>query len=117
MGTSEENRNQMLSILAEVDAARLLEGTLQAEKTRLEDQIKTANDELITCENNISQCHDNMLALRRQMDELKDVIFHREDEAPPIIDESHIPTEGGSPESEARRLWRAEAKRVKLGAA
>jgi hypothetical protein len=116
MSTSEENRNQMLSILAAVDELRLKEAALQSDKTRLEDQIKAANDELTTCEANIEQCHEDGLALRRQMEDLKNVIFARpEIEETITVDEAHIPTDGSVPstESEGQRLWRDRQRHLK----
>jgi peptidoglycan hydrolase CwlO-like protein len=116
MTTSEENRNTMLSILAAVDELRLKEAALQSDKTRLEDQIKAANDELATCRANIEQCHEDSLALRRQMENLKDVIFARPEVEETIVeDAAHIVTDGsiGQKDNPAKSAWDARAKHLK----
>jgi peptidoglycan hydrolase CwlO-like protein len=114
--TSEESRNTMLSILAAVDELRLKEAALQSDKTRLEDQIKAANDELATCRANIEQCHEDSLALRRQMENLKDVIFARPEVEESIVEDNvHMVTDGSVPssESEGKRLWNERQKSLR----
>jgi hypothetical protein len=115
MSTSDENKNTMLSILAAVDELRLKEAALQSDKTRLEDQIKVANDELTVCHNNIEQCHEDALALKRQMNDLKDTIFARpETEETIVVDTAHDPSaDAPSSESERQRAWKTRQKQLR----
>jgi hypothetical protein len=74
------------------------------------------------CEIEVSRCNDeldeireNALRLKREMDNLRDELFGREEEEAIIIDDAHVVTdgEGSQTGSEAKLAWDARAKHLK----
>jgi chromosome segregation ATPase len=114
---SNEYKDRMLSLLTQVDDVKAKESAFQDERKRHFEQIAKSEEDLKRTEDDIAQMRDEEARLKRELTDLRDEIFARpEDEAAPIMDESHIPTSEGSQESEARRLWRAQAKLVRASA-
>ena len=110
---SNEYKDRMLQLLTQVDDVKAKDGALQLERKRHLDQIAQSEMDLKRTEDDIAQGREDALLLRRQMDDLKNEIFHREDdEEVPVIDNSHIPNEDGSPESERHRIWRDREKHL-----
>jgi chromosome segregation ATPase len=111
---SNEYKDRMLQLLTQVDDVKAKDGALQLERKRHQDQIAQSEADLQRTEDDIGQCREDALSLRRQMDDLKNEIFHREDdEEPPVVDNSHIPTEDGSPEQERHRVWKDQERYLK----
>jgi hypothetical protein len=108
---SNEYKDRMLQLLTQVDDVKAKDGALQLERKRHLDQIAQSETDLRRTEDDIAKCREEALSLRRQMDDLKNEIFAREDvEEVPIVDNSHMVTEDGSPEQERHRVWKDREK-------
>ena len=112
---SNEYKDSMLQLLTQVDDVKATEAALQSERKRHREQIAKSQGDLSRTENEIERCRENAMALRRQMDDLKNEIFRREEDEEAItLDPSHTPTEeGASTEFEGHKLWKARAQHLK----
>ena len=109
---------QTTSLLTQVDDVNAKESAFQDERKRHLEQIAKSEADLQRTEADIAQMRDEELRLKRELTDLRDEIFARpEDEAPPVLDEAHVPGDGSHPsvETEAKRLWKAQAKLVHGG--
>lgn len=108
-------KETMLQLLTEVDNVKAREVALQSEKARHEAQITQSSADLERTNDDLEKCREDALALRKQMDVLKNEIFARPDDAEaPVMDDVHTPTDGApKPESEAKRAWREQAKLIR----
>jgi hypothetical protein len=68
---SNEFKDKMLQLLTQVDDVKATEPALQTERKLHQDQIAKSEADLKRTENDIEQCRENALALRRQMDDLR----------------------------------------------
>jgi hypothetical protein len=110
-----EYKDKMLQLLTAVDDVQAKDSALQAERKRHLDQIAQSEGDLKRTEDDIAQCREDALALRRQMDDLKNEIFARPESGETIIvDEAHIPTEdGASSEGERHKSWKERQKALR----
>jgi hypothetical protein len=83
--TNDEVREKLIKILNDVDELHQKEAQLQSEKERLKEQVKKAEDDLLTCDASIKECRDKELLLEGQMDEIHKQLFDRSEETAPII--------------------------------
>ena len=112
---SNEFKDKMLQLLTQVDDVKATEAALHTERKLHQDQIAKSEADLKRTEIDIEQCRENALALRRQMDDLKNEIFARpEDEETIAVDETHVPTEGEhASESERQRAWKNRQRQLR----
>jgi hypothetical protein len=115
---SNEFKDKMLQLLTAVDDVQAKESALQAERKRHLDQIAQSEGDLKRTEDDIAQCREDALVLRRQMDDLKNAIFARpesEGEETIVEDAAHVVTDGANPssESERQRAWRDRQKALR----
>jgi hypothetical protein len=109
---SEEIKDQMLKLLADVDELKAKEAQLQIEKQGHIDQIAKSEEFLRQCEAAITECHDNGKLYKKQMDDYRDQIFGVEEATGTAANTEEDNDQGK--ESSAKRLWNQEAKRHKL---
>jgi erythromycin esterase-like protein len=111
---SNEFKDKMLLLLTQVDDVKATEAALQTERKRHQDQIAQSDSDLKRTEDDIAQCHENALALRRQMDDLKNAIFARPDEEVIVMDETNTPTDGEhASESERHKSWKDRQRHLR----
>jgi peptidoglycan hydrolase CwlO-like protein len=113
---SNEFKDKMLQLLTQVDDVKATEAALQSERKRHQDQIAQSEADLKRTEDEIAQCRETALGLRRQMDDFKDEIFARQDEEVTLADDGPRTTEaddGLSPASAAKKLWDERARHLK----
>jgi chromosome segregation ATPase len=112
---SNEYKDQMLQLLTAVDDVKAMEAALQTERKRHQDQIAQSEAELKRTEDDIAQCRETALSLRRQMDDLKNEIFARPEDEIIVEDTAHVVTDGSAPssESEGRRMWKERQKQLR----
>jgi predicted nucleic acid-binding Zn-ribbon protein len=112
---SNEFKDEMLQLLTQVDDVKATEAALHTERKLHQDQIAKSEADLKRTENDIEQCRENALALRRQMDDLKNEIFARpEDEETIAVDETHVPIEGEhASEGERQRAWKNRQRQLR----
>ena len=112
---SNEFKDRMLQLLTAVDEVQAKEAALQTEKARHQAQIAQSEADLRRTEDEIEQCREGALALRRQMDDLKNEIFARPEEEVITIDEAHIPGDGEkhSTKSEGHKLWKDRQRQLR----
>jgi hypothetical protein len=104
-----EIHDKLIALLAEVDELKNREAQVKLEKSRHLDLITQSENEVSRCDDGLGEIRENQLRLRREMDGLRDELFHREDEVIET-DESHVPTEDGAPaETGAKRAWNERA--------
>ena len=112
---SNEFKDRMLQLLTAVDDVQAQEAALQSERKRHQEQIAKSEEDLRRTENDIEQCREAALGLRRQMDDLKNEIFARPEEETIIVDDLHVVTDGEnvSTESERKKIWDERAKHLR----
>jgi hypothetical protein len=110
-----EIHDKLIALLAEVDELKGKEAQVKSEKTRHLEQIAQSEGETQRCDNELGDIRENQLRLKREMDALRDELFHREEEEAVIVDDAHVVTDGetASIESEAKKAWDARAKHLK----
>jgi hypothetical protein len=113
----DEIREKLLTILNEVDALKAKDGALQAEKQRHIDQIQQSENDLKRTNDDLEECRENSLRLKRQMDDLKNELFARPEDAEEVIieDNAHMPTDGSETQKDntAEKMWDARVKHLK----
>jgi septal ring factor EnvC (AmiA/AmiB activator) len=110
---SNEYKDRMLQLLTAVDDVKATEAALQAERKRHQDQMAQSDAALRRTEDDIANCRENEARLKRELTDLRDEIFHREEEVIET-DGAHIPTEDGAPtETEAKRAWNERAAHLR----
>jgi hypothetical protein len=115
--TKDEVRERLVKILNDVDEVHQKEGQHQSEKERLKEQIKKAEDDLLTFDASIKECRDNELLLKGQMDEIHKQLFDRPEETAPAIQGETSNDEGDiAAPSLAKRKWDEEVKRRRMSA-
>jgi uncharacterized coiled-coil DUF342 family protein len=107
---SVEIHDKMIKLLAEVDELKAKETALQAEKQRHIDQIAQSESDLAKCNEAIEECHACGKQLKSQMDSYRDELFGAEEATAPTTDGEE--GQGQDRESEAKKLWRAQARLV-----
>jgi uncharacterized coiled-coil DUF342 family protein len=111
---SKEIHDKLVALLAEVDELKTKEAQLKAEKTRHLEQIAQSESETQRCDNELNDIRENQLRLKHEMGALRDELFHREEDDAPVVDEAHVPNEGGaSAESQAKRSWNERAAHLR----
>jgi hypothetical protein len=117
MAENDEVREKLVKILNDVDEVHQKEAQLQSEKERLKEQIKKAEDDLLTCGASIKECRDNELLLKGRMDEIQKQRFDRPEETAPMIqgETSNDERDTAAP-SLAKRKWDEEVKRRRMSA-
>jgi chromosome segregation ATPase len=105
-----EIHDKMIKLLAEVDELKTKEVALQAEKQRHADQIAQSESDLAKCNEAIEECHAHGKQLKSQMDMYRDELFGPEEASAPATDGEE--GQGPDRESEAKKLWRAQARLV-----
>jgi len=111
---SVEIHDALIALLAEVAALKEREGALRSEKTRHQEAIATAENEVSRIVEELDQIREAQLKAKRSMDGLRDDLFRHEDEEVIAVDESHIPTEDGAPvETGAHRAWKERAAHLR----
>jgi hypothetical protein len=100
---SEEMKTKMLQLLTQVDDVKAQEAALQTERKLHQEQIAKSETDLQRTDNDIEECRENALALRRQMEDLKNEIFARPDEEE-VIEEDKALDHG---QSALPSWWRA----------
>jgi hypothetical protein len=110
-----EIHDKLIALLAEVDELKGKETQLKSEKTRHLEQIALSEGEVARCNGELDEIRESQLRLKREMDNLRDELFAREEEEAIIVDDAHVVTDGGSSQtdSEAKRAWDARAKHLK----
>jgi uncharacterized coiled-coil DUF342 family protein len=81
---SVEIHDKLIALLSEVDSFKTREGELKAERQRHQEQIAASESEVRRCDGELGDIRENQLSLRREMDDLKEDLFRRDDE-----EESH----------------------------
>jgi hypothetical protein len=78
-------------------------------------QIAKSEAELRRTEDEIEQCRESALGLRRQMDDLKNEIFARPEEEVIAADEAHVVTDGENPsvETDGKRAWKERQRQLR----
>jgi len=107
---SDEIREKINSLLTEVGELHEKEKALQAEKQRHTDQIVQSESDLAKCSEAIEECRAHGKQLKNQMDLYRDELFGREEVSAPATDGEE--DQGPDRESEAKKLWRAQARLV-----
>jgi erythromycin esterase-like protein len=107
---SNEFKDKMLQLLTAVDDVQAKEAALQSERKRHQEQITQSEGDLKRTEDDIGQCRESALALRRQMDDLKNEIFARPEDENIVADEAHVATEDGASEGERHKSWKDRQK-------
>jgi hypothetical protein len=112
---SVEIHDKLIKLLADVEELKQKETGTKAEKQRHLELMAIADDSVHKCDDELNDIHENQLRLRREMETLKDDLFRREDEPAPVLDETHVVTDGSAPssESEGRKMWKEQAARLK----
>jgi chromosome segregation ATPase len=109
-----EIHDKLIALLAEVDELKGKEAQVKSEKTRHLEQIAQSEGETQRCDNELGDIRENQLRLKREMDALRDELFHRDEDDAPVVDEAHVPTEdGASAESQAKRSWNERAAHLR----
>lgn len=108
-----EIQDKLIALLAEVEELKSNEAQLKSEKTRHLEQIAQSEGEVSRCNNELSDIRENQLRLKREMDNLRDELFAREQEEAIIVDEAHVVT-GSTPttETDAKRAWNERQKHL-----
>jgi hypothetical protein len=111
-----EIHDKLIKLLAEVDELKQKKATLQADKTRHLDLIHQSEEAVRLCDEEITKVNESQSRLKGEMNELRDELFGRSQEAaPPVsVDDDTDPQDR---DTEARKAWRNYAKVVKGGAA
>jgi predicted nuclease with TOPRIM domain len=107
---SVEIHDKMIKLLAEVDELKVKEAALQGEKQRHIDQIAQSETDLAKSNEAIEECHAHSKQLKGRMDMYRDELFGAEEASAPATDGEEDP--GPDRESEAKKLWRAQARLV-----
>jgi predicted nuclease with TOPRIM domain len=107
---SAEIREKINSLLTEVGELHEKENALQAEKQRHTDQIAQSESDSAKCSEAIEECHAHGKQLKSQMDMYRDELFGAEEASVPTADGEE--GQGPDRESEAKKLWRAQARLV-----
>jgi predicted nuclease with TOPRIM domain len=110
-----EIHDKLIALLADVEELKGKEAGLKTEKTRHLEQIGLSEGEVSRCNDELSDIRENQLRLKREMDNLRDELFARDEEEAIIVDETHVVTDGenSQTDSEAKRAWDARAKHLK----
>jgi hypothetical protein len=112
---SDDIRDQMLAILAQVNELREHEAQLVDEKESHRDQAKKSEEEFIRCENEIKELREQEVSLKAKMAEINGQLFFREEEKEVIEkDNVHVPYDGeGQRDTGARQAWQERAQLLK----
>jgi hypothetical protein len=113
---SVEIHDKLIAILTEVDELKGKESGLKAEKLRHQELIAQSEGEMARCNTEIDDIRENQLRLRREMDNLKNELFKREEDEEVIeIDNSHVVTDGSAPstESERHHAWKDRQRQLR----
>jgi chromosome segregation ATPase len=110
-----EIHDKLIALLAEVDELKDRWAQLKLEKSRHLDLIEQSEREVSRCNDELGEIRENQLRLKREMDDLRDELFAREEEEAIIVDEAHVVTDGenSQTDSEAKRAWDARVKQLK----
>ncbi len=108
-----EFKDRMLQLLTAVDDVKASEAAFQTERKRHQDQIAQSEADLRRTEDDIAKCREDESRLKRELTDLRDEIFRREEEEVIETDEAHVPTEGTSPESAAKKAWNDRAAHIR----
>ena len=76
--------------------------------------MSKSEGEVSRCNDELSDIRENQLRLKREMDNLRDELFAREEEEALVVDVAHA-TDGdySQTNSEGKRAWDARAKHLK----
>jgi hypothetical protein len=112
---SDDIRDQMLDILAQVNELREHEAQLVDEKESHREQAKKSEEEFIRCEGEIKELREQEISLKARMVEINGQLFFREEEKEVIEkDNVHVPYDGeGQRDTSARQAWQARAAQLK----
>jgi outer membrane murein-binding lipoprotein Lpp len=110
---SDEIRQKINDILTQVEELHKKQASLEEEKQKHLDLIKTSETEIDRINTELKEAHDNVLSSKIEMDEVNHLLFQLPENATPDPTVEAEDNEQGK-ESSAKRLWNQEAKRHKL---
>jgi uncharacterized coiled-coil DUF342 family protein len=111
---SVEIHDRLISLLKEVDELKAREAGLKSERVRHQELILVSENEVTRLNSELEDLRENSLRLRREMDDLKNDLFRRDEDEVILEDNTHTPTEeGASTESEGHRLWKDRQRQLK----
>jgi hypothetical protein len=110
-----EIHDKLIALLAGVDELKIKEAQLKSEKQRHLEQIAQSEGEVGRSNDELSDIRENQLRLKREMDDLRDKLFARDEEEAIVVDDAHVVRDGenSQTDSEAKRAWDARAKHLK----
>jgi chromosome segregation ATPase len=79
-----------ITLLAEVDELKSKEAALKSEKQRHLEQIAQSEGEVSRCSDELRDIRESQHRLKREMDDLRDELFHREEEEAITVDDAHV---------------------------
>jgi outer membrane murein-binding lipoprotein Lpp len=109
---SDEIREKINSILTQVDELHAKEAQLQAEKIRQQEIAQAAEAEIDRCNAELKEVRANVLDRKAEMEKAHAELFGITEDAAQASTEAS--DDEPFKESAAKKLWNAEAKRVKL---